>query len=64
VDHLEFKEKKMAEFTRVNPVLATNANGFGSGRNHDELYSTLQLKVFTIDTGADISAQNWYWWRN
>lgn len=47
----------MAEFTRVNPVLATNANGFGSGRDHDELYSTLQLKVFTIDTGADISAQ-------
>lgn len=47
----------MAEFTRVNPVLATSANGFGSGRNHDELYSTLQLKVFTVDAGASLAAQ-------
>jgi hypothetical protein len=47
----------MAEFARVNPVLATNDNGFGSGRNHNELYSTLQLKAFVVDAGASLAAQ-------
>lgn len=47
----------MAEFARVNPVLATNANGFGSGRDHDELYSTLQLKAFVVDAQASLAAQ-------
>ena len=48
----------MAEFTRINPVLATSPNGFGSGRNHDELYSTLQLKAFVVDAGdGSLAAQ-------
>ena len=42
----------MASVTRVNPVLTNN-----SGRNHGVLYSTLQLKAFSIDCGGDISAK-------
>jgi len=42
----------MAEFTRTNPVLANN-----SGRDHAELYSTLQLKAFIVDAGGDLTAQ-------
>lgn len=47
----------MAEFIREHPDLATSPNGFGSGRNHDELYSTSQLKVFVIDAGASLATQ-------
>jgi hypothetical protein len=47
----------MATFTREHPDLVTGVNGFGSGRNHDELYSTLQLKAFVVDAQASLAAQ-------
>lgn len=44
----------MSATTRVNPALTVAA---GSGRNHGVLYSTLQLKVFLVDAGGDLTSK-------